>query len=71
MKHLAKVYSGDTEILVTSSLEDYLSKSVHYCNEHAQTGDTCVITESYETLTGREEYDTIMTWTKIREDMYV
>ena len=70
MKHLSKVYSGDTNVLVSSSMEDYLCNAVHYCNTHAQTGDHCVIAESYETLTGPEEYDTIVTWIKTRENMY-
>jgi hypothetical protein len=71
MKHLSKVYSGDSESLVTTDTHTYLSGAVDFCNNNAQVGDRCTISESYESLTGREEYTTIMTWIKTREDMYV
>lgn len=71
MKHLSKVYSGDSESLVTSDTHTYLCDAVNFCNINSQVGDECTISETYESLTGREEYTTIMTWIKIREDMYV
>jgi hypothetical protein len=71
MKHLSKVYSGDSKSLVTSDTHTYLCDAVNFCNINSQVGDECTISETYESLTGREEYTTIMTWIKIREDMYV
>ena len=69
MKHLSKVYSGDTSSLVTTGVHTYLCHSVEFCNDNSQTGDRCTISESYESLTGREEYNTIMNWVKQRESV--
>jgi hypothetical protein len=71
MKHQSKVYSGDSKSLVTTDTHTYLCNAVDFCNNNSQVGDECTISETYESLTGREEYTTIMTWIKIREDMYV
>lgn len=67
MQHLAKVFSGDTESLVTSGTHTYLCDAVNFCNTNTQTGDRCTISESYESLTGREEHSTIMSWVKQTE----
>jgi len=64
MNHLCKVFSGDTSSLVTTKQHDYLCDAVNFCNTNAQTGDRCVISESYESLTGVEEHSTIMSWVK-------
>jgi len=68
MQHSSKVFSGDSKSLVTTGLHTYLCDAVDFCNTNTQTGDRCVISESYESLTGREEYFTIMSWIKQTEN---
>ena len=65
MKHRAKVYQDEH----LRSYEDFefLCDAVEYCNTHSDRGDTCEVTEVYQSLTGTEEYGTITTWDFKRE----
>ena len=54
--------------LVASEAHTYLCDAVNFCNINSQVGDECAVSESYESLTGLEEYTTIMTWTKLKEN---
>ena len=68
MKHLSKIFSGESKSLVTSEAHTYLCDAVNFCNINSQVGDECSVSESYESLTGREEYTTIMHWIKPKEN---
>lgn len=60
MLHKATVTSGNKP-KATETFE-YLMDAVSFCNKEADQGDTCEVTESYESLTGIEDYVTIMSW---------
>ena len=60
MMHRAKVLSKET--LNCFKDFEFLCDAVSYCNSNSQTGDTCVVSEVYYSLTGVEDYGTIATW---------
>ena len=70
MKHLAKVNSGNTDEVLTERAFTYLCDAVLFCHDNSSLDDQCSVTESYESLTGREEYVTIMSWSKEKENVY-
>jgi len=71
MKHLAKVYSGGSGTLVMVAPYDLMGDAVNFCDINSRAGDRCVVREGYESLTGTEEYTTIITWIKEKENKYV
>ncbi len=60
MQHLAKVICGDH---VSSKSFEFLADAVDYCNRKGHVSDECSVVEAYQTLTGLEEYVTILSWT--------
>lgn len=69
MNHLSIVYVGNSDQQVAQGSHELLGDSVLFCNNNSKVGDVCVIKESYQSLTGPEEYLTIMTWTTEKGEM--
>lgn len=70
MKHVAYVYTSGVTGSKASGSFDLLGDAVLFCEQESSTDDTCVIKEGYTTLTGQEDFGTIMTWTIEKETPY-
>ena len=66
MKHRAKVLD-ETDYVVAEEEFDYLCDAVAYCNNNGEVGTRCLVTEVIRSLTGYEEYGTIVAWDFNRE----
>ena len=65
MKHRAKVY--DEGELVAQGDFDYLCDAVSFCNSNAAKGYRLKVKEVIRSLTGYEEYGTIVAWDYSKE----
>ena len=61
MKHRAKVID-DTGYLKAEDEFTYLCEASNFCNNNGAKGDTCMVVEVIRSLTGYEEYGTIVEW---------
>ena len=60
MKHRAKVLD-DGHVLHEDEF-DFLCDAVLFCNLYAGVGNHCLVVEVIKSLTGYEEYGTIVEW---------
>ena len=61
MKHRAKV-TDNTGYLKAESEFEFLCDAVLYCHDNSEGSDHCLVVEVIKSLTGYEEYGTIVEW---------